>query len=188
MGFGSTPTPPPASQHPSFGLSSAAAPSLADIQNDPVAALGKGWSLFSSAVLGASRAVNESIIQPGLEKVSDPNFRKDVTDYVASTAGAANEFGKRQIGVDVGGLVSNIAGPSTARGSYSSVNTRGWHDEDEDDQHGSSALYAANGDDDFFAEFNNNDKGTSKTAQSSTPVGKTNPPKDDWKEDEWKDF
>lgn len=50
-GFGSTPAP---SEQPSFALSSAAAPTLSDFQENPTTALSKGWSLFSAAVMGAS--------------------------------------------------------------------------------------------------------------------------------------
>jgi hypothetical protein len=49
-GFGSTPDPPPQSNHPSFALSSHNAPSLDDIRNDPLKAASKGWGLFSAAV------------------------------------------------------------------------------------------------------------------------------------------
>lgn len=137
--------------------------------------------------------MSENVIQPGLEKVTDPNFRKEVTDYVTTTAGAANEFGKQKLGMDVGGLVSNLgaAGPSSARGTYSSLggsNTGGWHDED-DDHHGSSALYAQSGDDDFFAEFNNDQSRSSKTqTAAAVPPVRIEPKKDNWQEDEWKDF
>lgn len=40
--------------------------------------MGKGWSIFSTAVLGASKVVNDSIIQPGVQKVTDPNLVNSV--------------------------------------------------------------------------------------------------------------
>ncbi|EEB87536.1 hypothetical protein MPER_15082, partial [Moniliophthora perniciosa FA553] len=39
QGFGNTPSPQPDSDHPSYGLSSRAAPSLTDLQENPMAAL-----------------------------------------------------------------------------------------------------------------------------------------------------
>lgn len=212
-GFGSTPS--PSSSHPSFGLSSAAAPTLADLQSDPVAALGKGWSLFSSVVAGATRAVNSTVIQPGLEKATDPNFRAGVFNYVNESTKNANEWSKTQLGVDVGGIVGNVASnvATTGRGAYSSLagpnggqsgygrpqQYGGLHDEDEE----GSALYADGGDDAFFHEFNQ--QAGSSSNSTSTPMfgGKPSssaakaavapppPPKpkaDDWNDDEWKDF
>lgn len=196
-GFGSTPSPTPSSSHPSFGLSSAAAPTLADLQSDPVAALGKGWSLLSSAVAGASRAVNSTVIQPSVERVSDPNFRTGVMQYVTESSKSANAWGKSQLGVDVGSLVGGLAsgGADAGRGGYTSLGGRsttqhhGYDDED-----GTSALYADGGDDDFFHEVNqhqpSSNPGASSTKQfigtpaAAAPKKKT----DDWDESEWKDF
>lgn len=201
-GFGSTPAQDSASSHPSWGLSSAAAPSLSDLQNDPVAAIGKGWSFFSSAVSSATKVVNASVIQPGMERVSDPNFRAGVAQYVTESSKSANAWGKSQLGVDVGSLVGNIASGATTvgRSGYASLaggqNQGGPHQgyqHDEED----SALYADGGDDAFFDEFNHgvasNTSGASPSAFSgnSTSTKSVSTPqtkKDDWDESEWKDF
>ncbi|KAF8341389.1 putative GTPase activating protein for Arf-domain-containing protein [Cantharellus anzutake] len=189
-GFGNTPE-TSSTQHTSAGLSSATT-SLSEIQADPMAALGKGWSLFSSAVVGASRVVNESVIQPGVEKLTDPNLRDDIVRGVSSSAKNANEWGRAQLGVDVGGLFAGIA---NTRGSYAAIDPQGDHPEDE---HLTSALYPNAGDDDFFKQLNdyapkNNDAKTSAAVLSQgnrTTTGnegraeKTN----DWGDDEWKDF
>lgn len=70
-GFGSAPEPAPSSSHPSFALSSHNAPSLQDLQQDPLKALSKGWSLFSSAVAVAGSTINESVIQPGVARAGE---------------------------------------------------------------------------------------------------------------------
>lgn len=169
QGFGNTPTPIPNSSHPSFGLSSAAAPTLSEFQDNPTAALSKGWSLLSSVVLSASRVVHESVVQPGLEKVRDPNLQASVKGYV-SEAGkratafghGANEWGRSQLGVDVAGQMGalvdtvkdRVAGPGYE--GYGALSTRpdgdGWGDEgryqDEDD---------------FFGEFEGEKKPTTNT-------------------------
>ncbi|KAI9068513.1 ArfGap-domain-containing protein [Trametes sanguinea] len=199
QGFGNTPTPPPGSQHPSFALSSAAAPSLSEIQENPVAALSKGWSLLSAAVAGASRVVAENVIQPGMEKVKDPNFQASVRGYAAEAgkrAGevgrTANMWGKVTFGVDVaesvGGVVGTVkdrvgGGPET-RG-YGTVGMGHGMDHEEE----SSALY--HDDEDFFDQFNSGSSQqggfTQTSSQASTTTQRTPTKKaEDW--DDWKDF
>ena len=117
-------------EHPSFALSSAAAPTPSDFQENPTTALSKGWSLFSAAVIGASPVRSKNIIQPSVEKVSDPIFQATVKGYMtearkrASIVGSAgNEWSTSQLGVDVaesmGGVVDTVkdmigAGPPRA--------------------------------------------------------------------------
>lgn len=68
-GFGSTPDPPnQSSSHPSFALSSHAAPSLDEFQNAPLTALTKSWGLFSSAVTIAGKEIHESVVKPGMAR------------------------------------------------------------------------------------------------------------------------
>lgn len=194
QGFGNTPSPPSPSQDPSFGLSSAAAPSLSDFQDNPSAALSKGWSLFSAVLAGASRAVNDNVIQPGMERVMDPNLHASVRGYVseaqrhAQAAGqTVNEWSKTQLGVDVAdhvsGVVSTVkdrvgAGPSAS--GYGSLAT---HDDAE-----TSALYDDTND--FFHEYSSasTTSNTSKppTTHASNPGGGKAKKDDDW--DEWQDF
>jgi len=159
QGFGSTPTPPPPTpggSNPAFGLSSANAPTLTDLQENPMVALSKGWSLLSAAVAGATKVVSENVIQPGMEKISDPTFQASVKGYVSEAqkragvvGSTANEWSKHQFGVDVADTVYGVkervlGGP--ARSGYGQVSSGGEHE--------SSALYNGNDDDDdFFGEF-----------------------------------
>ncbi|KAK9899930.1 ArfGap-domain-containing protein [Cystobasidium minutum MCA 4210] len=89
-GFGSSPMPSPGNSaaggsssgfHPSSITSSKALPTLNDLQNDPLKALGKGWGLFSSTVSLATKQINEAVIQPGLAKVQDPNLQSSLSGY-----------------------------------------------------------------------------------------------------------
>lgn len=197
QGFGSTPSPGPGSSNPSYGLSSRAAPSLADFQENPTAALSKGWSLFSSALAGATRTVQESVIQPGLERVRDPEFQASVRGYydtaskqVTSTATTANMWSKQQFGVDVaesvGGLVDNVK-ERTGMGGHEgygalpqSHDGDGWDRyEDEGDffqehTHASSSIGSSS-----------NQMGQPSTA-NSTNTASSAKKTEDW--DEWKDF
>ncbi|KAF9464857.1 ArfGap-domain-containing protein [Collybia nuda] len=197
QGFGNTPT-PPMSNHPSYGLSSSAAPSLSELQENPMAALSKGWSLFSAAVVGASKVVSENVIQPGVEKVTDPNFQASVRGYMteaqkkaAAAGGSANQWSKQQFGVDVaesvGGVVGavkdRVVGPT--RSGYGAIATEGGDE--------TSALYHDGDDDDFFGEYNHGrtESGVSPVnAITTTTQTKQAPPaakKSDW-DDDWKDF
>jgi ADP-ribosylation factor GTPase-activating protein 1 len=191
QGFGSTPSPPPpGSQHPAFGMTSAAAPSISDFQENPRAALSKGWSLFSAAVAGASKVVSENVIQPGIEKVSDPNLHASVRGYMteaqkrATYVGqSANQWSKTQFGVDVaehvGGVVDGvkekIAGPE--KSGYGSLA--------QENDGESSALYHDDTDD-FFTEFSDGHKQEEYHAAPTTSGAPPVPKKDEW--DEWKDF
>lgn len=67
-GFGSTLEPDVASSHPSYSLSSHAAPTLDEFQRNPLGALTKGWGLFSSAIVSAGREINNAVVQPGLDR------------------------------------------------------------------------------------------------------------------------
>ena len=209
QGFGNTPTPPAGnSSHPSFRLSSANAPTFADVQENPMAALSKGWSIFSSAVVGATQTINKSVIQPGMERLNDPQFQANVRGYVGGASrkvgelgGAANEWGKRSMGVDLGDTVYGVkekvlGGPE--RNGYGKVGVYGGYGGEE-----SSALYDPNGkdDDDFLGEFTQGQsRSTDLTPAIDSPVAKqkntamgpmmsqakAEKKHDDW--DDWKDF
>jgi ADP-ribosylation factor GTPase-activating protein 1 len=170
-GFGSTPTPP---SDPSLALSSANAPTLSDLQENPMAALSKGWSLFAAAVVGASKVVNESVIQPGVEKVTDPNFQAGVRGYMteaqktaAMVGSTANEWSKQQFGVDVadtvGGAVGvikdRVAGPSHS--GYGQVALTSPNDLEE-----SHSLYQD--DDDLFTEYRDSQTTSNTSTKSDT--------------------
>ncbi|KAG8927567.1 Zn finger-containing GTPase- Activating Protein for ARF [Tulasnella sp. 417] len=190
-GFGSTPTPEPASQHPSYGLSSANAPTFEELQRDPMAALSKGWSLFAAVAAGAGRAVNENLIQPGMEKAMDPTLRATAAGYVsqasqkaAEVAAGANDWSKNQFGVDVAGKArETFMGPST-RGTYSTVESHSGNDWDK---------YNDDDDDDFFerelaASKSDQPPKSSQpaSATATAPASKKPAAQDD--DDDWKDF
>lgn len=172
--------------------------------------------MFSSVVASATQAVNSTVIRPSLEKATDPNFRAGIVNYVSESTKNANEWGKSQLGVDVGGVVGSVASnvAATSRGAYSSVSgnnpaSRGYgrpqqyggYDHDED-----SALYADAGDDDFFQDFNKQTSAPASSGSSAvfgggasassskptnvapSPAPPNKPKNDNWNDDEWKDF
>ncbi|KAF7355588.1 ArfGap-domain-containing protein [Mycena sanguinolenta] len=174
QGFGNTPSPPAASQHPSYGLSSAAAPSFSDIQENPVAALSKGWSLFSAAVGGAARAVSENVIQPAAERVRDPTLQASVLGW------SKNAFGV-DVAESVGGVVGTVKdriGPSPARDGYGTVGMG--HDGE------TSGLYHDD-DEDLFTEYQHGDHYDQPVA-ASAPASSPKPKDNNGWDDEWKDF
>lgn len=156
-----------------------------------MAALSKGWSLFSAAVAGASRAVSENVIQPSLEKVADPTFQAGVRGYVSEAGKRAGEvgrtanlWGKTAFGVDVaesvGGVVGTVkdrVGGGPERRGYGALNV-----ENEE----SSALYQDD-DDDFFQEYNSGSSQQTSAPSGASTTHRTSAKKaDDW--DDWKDF
>lgn len=168
-----------------------------------MAALGKGWSLLSAAVVGASRVVNESVIQPGMEKVRDPNFQAGVRGYVSEAtkrAGyvgrSANEWGKNTLGVDVVQQVGGVVG--TVRESVAGgPERRGYGIVGQTNEGENSALYQDREEDDFFGEY----AGTSgqqagggtfssgaqlSSRSTNAATAQTKKKEDNW--DDWKDF
>jgi len=205
-GFGSTPA-PLSNQHPSYGLSSANAPSLTELQQNPVGAISKGWSLFAAAVVGASKVVSENVIQPGVEKVTDPNFQASMKGYMSEAqkkavmvGSSANEWSKHSLGVDVadtvGGVVGTVrdhVGGGPSRSGYGALALQSPNDHDE-----TSGLYHED-DNDLFTEYHDNGQSTqtsglsggnaavaSKETGKTTTTSQTNTKKSDW--DDWKDF
>jgi ADP-ribosylation factor GTPase-activating protein 1 len=200
QGFGNTPDPPAGSPQQSFSLTSRAAPTLSELQENPVAALSKGWSLFSSAVVGASRAVSENVIQPGVERVTDPTLHATVRGYVGEAGRRAgevgssvNQWGKSQLGVDVaeqlGGVVGTVrdhVGGGPVSGGYSSVYSGGSREEE------TSVLYGDHDDDDdLFGEYHGtgdrNPGTTGAAVGGSKAIAERGRPSGGWDED-WKEF
>lgn len=159
-----------------------------------MAALSKGWSLFSSVVASATRTVNENVIQPGMERVLDPEFQASVKGYAAEAGkragqvgATANEWGKQSLGVDVAGQLGGVVGGVGGMGNRS---REGYGALSQDHEDESSTLYNDRDDDDFFGNYSSGSAhGQSTTNAAPTaaavaaPVGKK---ADDW--DEWKDF
>ncbi|TEB35747.1 hypothetical protein FA13DRAFT_1753273 [Coprinellus micaceus] len=191
-GFGSTPTPP--NQNP---LSSANAPTLSELQENPGAAFSKGWSLFTAAVAGATRAVSENVIQPGVGKVTDPNFQASVKGKKLLQLGLRRMIGQGlSFGVDVadtvGGAVGVVkdrvmGGPS--RSGYGQISLASPNDYRE-----SSGLYSPDDTDNFFSEYERGGAAPTNVGYSSGALNSTAQPtkqvkakkEDDW--DDWKDF
>ena len=152
--------------------------------------------MFSKAVMGATKAVTENVIQPGLEKVNDPSFQSNVRGYVsgakqtASTLGQnANSWGRNQLGVDVAGQLGGFYDSFKDRvGAGGHVGYGALATEHEDE---GSALYN-DYEADHFGGFN--EKDTSNWSNDSAAVyvssdsasGSSTKKADDW--DEWKDF
>lgn len=181
-------------------------PTLSELQENPSAALSKGWSLFSAAISGATRAVSENVIQPGLEKARDPNLHASVRGYVGeaskrvgAVSATANQTIKSQLGVDVAehvggwvGTVKDRVGTSREYEGYGALNAPGGHDGEDWGRY--------NDEEDFFDEFkdgqhkdvtHNSLSSSSATPAAASSNGSTSAPPapkkgDDW--DEWDNF
>jgi ADP-ribosylation factor GTPase-activating protein 1 len=208
QGFGSTPA--PSSSHPSYGTSSANLPTLEELQTQPVAALSKSWSLLSAAVTAASKVVAEKAMDPALHE-SVKGYAAQASKIALDSGKVANEWSKRELGVDVADKVVGVADKAKGAlgysshpgGGYESVEGAsgggygGWHDEN------GTRLYAdGDGDDDFFDANGARDgqfaspmtPGTASSAATgqATPgsAAPLNPGKKakDWDKDEWQDW
>jgi ADP-ribosylation factor GTPase-activating protein 1 len=154
-----------------------------------MAALGKGWSLFTAVAAEATKAVQENVIQPGMEKALDPNLRTAAAGYVSEAsrrahalAAGANDWGREQFGVDVAGKVNQTISNYGNRSGYGALSTYS-------DSHNEGNSYAD--DDDFFREATSSSVHQSAgtfQASSKTPSQKTPITKVDDDDDEWKDF
>ncbi|KAJ3757252.1 ArfGap-domain-containing protein [Lentinula raphanica] len=198
-GFGSTPAPSASSSNASYGLSSRAAPTLQDLQENPLGALSKGWSIFSSAVVGASKTINESVIQPGMERVTDPEFQGNVKGMLGEAqkragqvASGANDWGRKQFGVDVGekvgSLVGGVGGNPRSQGygyvgsGYGEEETSGLYHDDDAEYWGRHEGWGSATSDPNSASVLPGPPSAATDAPAKPPAKKS-----DW-DDEWKDF
>lgn len=184
-GFGSQPEPSQQQGSQRQGgvgaLSSRALPGLDDLRDDPVGALGKGWGFLGAALGAVGKTVNESVIQPGIEKAHDPALQSQFSSFLstatstlttaARTGGqvlstgleSGSQFLKRDLGVDVGDLGSHYIDRATGRGAgegYGRVGEQ-WAP--------SGASRQEPGEGDFFADqLGGGGAGTSETTPTSS--------------------
>lgn len=168
-----------------------------------MAALGKGWSLFSAAVAGATKVVSENVIQPGMEKVRDPNLHASVAGYLteaqkkAQEVGkTANQWGKSQLGVDVGSTVGGAIGSVRERVGVSGGPRTDGYGAVPSEWDGDGTYRDEDGDEDFFDKFGGQPRNEGLMTNSSTApapaahnAGAAAPAQkkaDGW--DDWNDF
>lgn len=201
MGFGSAPVEDPGSSHPSFGLSSRSAPTLDEFQRNPLGALSKGWGLFSSAVASAGREINESVVKPGMARANEAyesGTGEEFKRYLGTAAEQAraasqwagqragegweqfNDVARTRAGVDLNERLGALGiGGRSASGGYSTV----------------GAGPSGHHDDDFFADFTDaHDQNaplagaSGQTKKEAAKQAKDEKKKDNWDDDDWKDF
>lgn len=156
-------------------------------------ALSKGWGLLSSVVAATSKKVYETATDPALHE-QIKGYADTAGKTAASAAGTANEWSKKQLGVDVadhvGAVVDKVKdvtglGAGGPGGGYESVGGYGGYGGYDDDQ--GTRLYADDGDDFFevHTEARSAPSSSATTARNtSAAVKKTN----NWDDEEWKDF
>ncbi|PRQ77105.1 hypothetical protein AAT19DRAFT_12523 [Rhodotorula toruloides] len=137
QGFGSSGsfTPSSAGRGNANPLSSRNLPGLDDLRDDPVGALGKGWGFLGAALGAVGKTVNESVLQPTLERAADPALQSQLSTIssraististAAKTSGqllstgleTSSTFIRRDLGVDVGDLGARYIDRATGRGA-----------------------------------------------------------------------
>lgn len=211
-GFGSSPEPQdgPSSSHPSFGLSSHAAPTLDEFQRNPLGALSKGWGLFSSAVASSAREINESVVKPGVARAADvahnvstgegnDQWRSYLNSGLANAKAAAgvvaqkagegwegvNHLAKEKGGVDLNEQLGRLGihGSGSGAGGYTSAQRA---------ENGSAGK-----DDDFFESWDSQPAPASAASQpgsigtnvaSKQPAGPAGGAKPAKKDDDWQEW
>jgi ADP-ribosylation factor GTPase-activating protein 1 len=187
-------------------MSSHSAPTLQELQSNPLGALSKGWGLFSSAVSTASREINAAVVQPGLSRAQElaqgqEGGNEEWRKYLASIGMNAKEA-SAWISQRAGEGLEGLNGAAKSRGldldehlqklgisSTGQMQGYGNLDRAEDGN-----LTPHNGrDDDFFESWDDHSAG--KQPQASVPApappqAKAQPgkKKDDWNDDEWNEF
>ncbi|BGP36320.1 ADP-ribosylation factor GTPase-activating protein gcs1 [Rhodotorula kratochvilovae] len=162
-------------------LSSRNLPGLDDLRDDPVGALGKGWGFLGAALGAVGKTVNESVIQPGLERAHDPALQSQLSTFstraLTTLSGAARVGGQvlstglesgstflRQQGVDVGDLGAAYVDRATGRGAGEGYGRVG-----EDHAPGAhSALEPGRGD--FFGDYGVGGSGGSPDVGGASPA------------------
>ncbi|WWC73604.1 uncharacterized protein I206_107576 [Kwoniella pini CBS 10737] len=212
QGFGSTPMNDTSSQHPSYGLSSHSAPTLDELQKNPLGALSKGWGLFSSAVTSAASEINQTVVKPSVARAQEyaqgeqseewkkylsnaTSQAKEVGGWASTKAGESwgtlNEVTKTKGGIDLNEQLSKLGLNSVVGvgGGSSRQNGYGQLERSGDAEDGLITPHGGDNEDDFFDSWDNH----SKQSTTSTTTGKANvnggaKKKDGWEDDEWKDF
>ncbi|GAA5958569.1 hypothetical protein JCM21900_003982 [Sporobolomyces salmonicolor] len=133
QGFGSQgPSPGGGGVHP---MSSRAIPGLEELRDDPVGALGKGWGFLGAALGAVGKTVNDSVVQPTLERAHDPALQSQFSTFLNSASSkltlaarasgqalstgleSGSQFLRRDLGVDVGDLGAHYLDRATGRGA-----------------------------------------------------------------------
>ncbi|GAA5861399.1 hypothetical protein JCM3774_000236 [Rhodotorula dairenensis] len=116
-------------------LSSRNLPGIDDLRDDPMGALNKGWGFLGAALGAVGKTVNESVLQPTLERATDPALQtqfsalssraKDTLTGAARVGGQVLSTGleqgstilRRDLGVNVGDLGASYLDRATGRGA-----------------------------------------------------------------------
>lgn len=193
-------------------MSSHSAPTLQELQQNPLGALTKGWGLFSSAVTSASREIQESVVKPGMSRAQElangqgggnEEWRrylaglgmnaKEASNWLSQRGGEGlerlNDVAKSR-GVDLDEQLAKLGISNQRAGAgYGHVGAAQL-----DRAEGGDITPHGGRDDDFFDSWD--EQPTSKPAQTAS-TGSTAAQtkgqaaakkKDDWNDDEWKDF
>ncbi|ORX90293.1 ArfGap-domain-containing protein [Basidiobolus meristosporus CBS 931.73] len=183
-----------------------------DILADPMSYLSKGWSMLSVgastlasegaklAAVGAEK-LQEQVLKPATETVTDPDFTRNVSNYVSTFGRTVTETGSRGISMFSDYVNSVSQGGQRSTSSYEYSNPNESHDYDSyqsqsRNNYDPNPSYNSNTHD----EPNNENHGllTSKSSSSpragaarlsprarkKTPVNKN----DSWDNEEWSSF
>ncbi|OLL23563.1 hypothetical protein NEOLI_004559 [Neolecta irregularis DAH-3] len=90
------------------------APSVDEFTQDPLAALSKGWGFLSNVISTQAKNINEKVVQPGMQKLSDPELHNDARRVLSNFGNVVQETGKYGIQTARGLVDGTSIGRSTA--------------------------------------------------------------------------
>jgi ADP-ribosylation factor GTPase-activating protein 1 len=150
--------------------------------------------MLSSVVAATSKKVYETATDPVLHE-QIKGYADTAGKTAASAAGTANQWSKRQLGVDVadhvGAVVDKVKDVTGLRaggpgGGYESVEGYSGYGGYDDDQ--GTRLYADDGDDFFEVHTEAHPAPSSSSTTTRNTPATTGKKADNWDDDEWKDF
>jgi ADP-ribosylation factor GTPase-activating protein 1 len=189
-------------------MSSHSAPTLQELQSNPLGALSKGWGLFSSAVAVATKEINASVVQPGMARAQElaqgqGGGNEDLRKYLAGIGMNAKEA-STWISQRAGEGFEGLNGAAKSRGLDLDEHLQKLGISSTGQMQGYGNLDRAEGgnltphngrDSDFFESWDDHPAG--KQPQASVPAPAAAPlqgkpqagkKKDDWNDDEWNEF
>ncbi|KAI0206458.1 ADP-ribosylation factor GTPase-activating protein GCS1 [Astrocystis sublimbata] len=169
-GFGNTPGPGSGG-----GGGGGALPDLGQLQNDPVAALTKGFGWFTSTVTKTAKNLNDDFIQPTAKQLSESDFAAQAR-FAAGNVGRAAQAGAMNAQESFSRFVEGPEGGGHARGPQAPLDETKkdfWDDFSSlaDQRHGTGAKYSSIG-----------------TSAMGKAPGKGSGPAATKKDDEWDDW
>ncbi|OUM51887.1 hypothetical protein BVG19_g1024 [[Candida] boidinii] len=173
QGFGSSPAPSSRQQQGSLSGFT-----LESFQSDPVGTFSKGWGLFSSTVAKSVKEVNDTVITPGMQQLSQQ-------DYTIQAKRAMEQFGQKvqETGVNLQNQLE--------KNGYLSANSLGNNNQNNNQNNKFGQLFDGFGEQKSLLD-DDDDQDTGafgmQRPKERTKLSSAKSKEDDFDNDEWSNF